>query len=219
MKKGKVKIQIGVETKMIDFSAVKTILPENLSKKKETELSDLKKEPEFQLEPPLAPAEEKRPPAVSPKTLRSLSALIPGWSPLFFSDDRKIQMTGGMIALSELYILYQGLEFFMKPDSYSESSRPERALNSTAILATNNQSLFVYYHWKNLEMVVTQRGNIMDESEFYEQGRFYGFALLAILSIDFYISRSELFSGSLKSIRLSTTDGGKTSFLSVSWVF
>lgn len=155
-------------------------------------------------------------------------ALIPGWSPLLLADDRKVQITGGIIALSELYVLYRGLEFFLKPERYyEEPGKPSHEAFTTWALVTafpNNSFTssvaFVYFHVNAPHFVVTQRGNVMEDEEFNKQRSFYGVALFSVLALDFILSSTtDLTAGSIKSVRLSTSDGGRTSMIGITWVF
>ncbi|TGL82095.1 hypothetical protein [Leptospira yasudae] len=249
MKNGNlVEIRIGKETQIIEFSKVESILPEFPAKR---EVKEVRKEKisksqdqptdKTQQNGPLSteslPSKTQEPiennatsTVAEPKKKNryyGLQALIPGWSPLLLSDDYKVKATGGIIAFSELYLLYRGLEFFAKPERYfqapfspsSEATIPWiLSFNSGLNASTNNLPVLIF-NIQAPHYVVTQRGHVMEDSEFNRQRNFYGFALLAVLTLDIVLSKSSLMEGNIRSVRLITSDGGNTSSIAVTWIF
>ncbi|TGL92782.1 hypothetical protein EHQ76_19635 [Leptospira barantonii] len=252
MKNGNsVEIRIGNETQTIEFSKVESILPEFSSKKKIKEVvrkekiskdvdpsSVSSKTPQTIPLSPTEPEPAKTEPAetnttsvAEPKKKNRyyrLQALIPGWSPLLLSDDYKIKATGGLIAFSELYLLYKGFEFFEKPERFyqapfgppaSEAIVPWIASFSSPLNASTNNLPAILFNLQAPHFVVTNRGHIMEESEFNRQKQFYMVAFAAALTLDFVLSSKDLIEGDIRSVRLSTSDGGRTSNISLTWIF
>ncbi|AOP33197.1 hypothetical protein A0128_04595 [Leptospira tipperaryensis] len=193
------------------------VIPETTLKVDLTPLS----EPEKKVEK----VDKEETPFFQFRTSRTLQALVPGWSPLLLADDRKAQMTGGILALSELYVLYRGLEFFAKPEKFFN---PPSAVSEESFIpyffsvasSSQNGGLGIAYFFLNEnKYVVTDKGHLMEKSDFYSQREFYGIALFSLIAIDVYLSNTDLYSGNLKSVRFSTLDGGRASSLSVTWVF
>lgn len=250
MKNGNlVEIRIGKETQIIEFSKVESILPEFPAKKDSKEIrkekisklqdhSPVKIQETAPLSPESLPSKTAEPVennatsvVAEPKKKNRyyrLQALIPGWSPLLLSDDYKVKATGGLIAFSELYLLYKGFEFFAKPERFYQpplGPSSEEALVpwflsfSSPINASTNNFPVLYFNLQAPHFVVTRRGQIMEESEFNRQKEFYTIALAAVFTLDFVLSSKDLIEGDIRSVRLSTSDGGRTSMLSITWVF
>ncbi|RHX94293.1 hypothetical protein DLM76_09360 [Leptospira yasudae] len=249
MKNGNlVEVRIGKETQIIDFSKVESILPEfpakrdskGLRKEKISKLEDhstVKAQQTAPLSPESLPSKTAEPVennatsvVAEPKKKNRyyrLQALIPGWSPLLLSDDYKVKATGGLIAFSELYLLYKGFEFFAKPESYfrapfgpsSEAMIPWVLSFNSGLNASANNLPVLIFNFQAPHYVVTQRGHVMEDSEFNRQRNFYGFALLAVLTLDIVLSKSTLIEGNIRSVRLITSDGGNTSSIAVTWIF
>ncbi|PJZ55665.1 hypothetical protein [Leptospira barantonii] len=254
MKNGNsVEIRIGNETQTIDFSKVESILPEFSAKKKIKEVVRKEKiSKEADTTPVLAPAKseqtiplsptEPEPAKTEPQEINTtsvaepkkknryyrLQALIPGWSPLLLSDNYRIKATGGLIAFSELYLLYKGFEFFEKPERFfqapfgppaSEAIVPWIASFSSSFNSSTNNFPVLFFQFQAPQLVVTNRGHIMEESEFNRQKQFYMVAFAAVLTLDFVLSSKDLIEGDFRSVRLSTSDGGRTSNISLTWVF
>ncbi|MBM9499081.1 hypothetical protein JWG44_02285 [Leptospira sp. 201903071] len=251
MKNGNsVEFRVGTVTKVIKFSKVNTILPDNSSSKKpkvrtastaiansqvvsepKTETkTEIKAEPKTEtkttqvIEPEIKKEEvlNEEIPFSRSRTSRTLQALIPGWSPLLLSDERSGWITGGVIAASELYVLYRGFDFFQKPKEFfgsaSEISK-EAIIPYYASIGSQNGAVVLFFFFKSNEYIVTQRGYVMEKTEFNHQREFYGITLLSLIAVNIYLSNSELYSWDLKSVRLSTSDSGNTSSLSFTWVF
>lgn len=242
-----VEIRIGNQVQTIEFSKVESILPEFSVRKKPkkeklaeaTSTSPIPSAPESS-SPVLnkvSKNDAQNPPEINatskteiPKRSRwyPVQALIPGWSPLLLSDDYKIKATGGLIAFSELYILYKGFEFFATPERFfqapfgppaSEAVIPWIASISSPLNASTNNFPTLFFQFQAPQLVVTQRGHIMEKTEFNQQKEFYGIALAAVLTLDVVLSSTSLTEGSIRSVRLSTNDGGRTSSIAITWVF
>ncbi|MBM9579025.1 hypothetical protein JWG45_17905 [Leptospira sp. 201903070] len=237
MKNGNlVEFRIGKVTKHIEFSKVSSILPENPSSKKPKNkmiqttvvtpaiVSEPAQQTIQQTEPEIKKDDVLKEKVRSPmsRTSKTLQALIPGWSPLLFSEDRNGWITGGVLALSELYVLYRGFDFFQKPKEffgYSSDISKEALIPYYASIGSQNGFVILFFFFKSSDYFVTQRGYVMEKSEFFHQREFYGIALLSLIAVNIYLSSSELYSGDLKSVRLYTSDSGNTSSLSFTWVF
>ncbi|TGK18510.1 hypothetical protein [Leptospira stimsonii] len=125
MKNGNlVEYKVGNETKVIEFSKVDSILPENpVSKKPKVKPGPalvLEESPKVVAKPQIEEGKVEKAvkediPFSKSRTSRTLQALVPGWSPLLLADDRTAQFTGGIICLSQIYLFWRGQEFFTKP--------------------------------------------------------------------------------------------------------
>lgn len=249
MKNGNsVEIRIGKETQVIEFSKVESILPEfpakkdpkEIRKEKISKLQDRSPvktrentgplSPESLPSKTVEPAENNATMLAEPKIKNRyyrLQALIPGWSPLLLSDDYKVKATGGIIAASELYLLYRGFEFFAKPERYyqapsgpsSEATIPWLLSISSGLNASANGIPVLYFNMQAPHLVVTQRGHVMEDSEFNRQKEFYALALVTVLTLDIVFGSANLIEGNIKSVRLITSDGGRTSSVAITWVF
>ncbi|TGM58328.1 hypothetical protein [Leptospira adleri] len=237
-------------TKVIEFSKVDSILPEFSTPKKpkpkakpETPKVEVATEskpledlnpPSSSSPPPILPPPEpekkedtivtasKETPFYRSKTSRTLQALVPGWSPMLLAEERQTQIAGGILAFSELYVLYRGFEFFAKPKQFfnpPSGISEESYIPYIAGVNTSNGLGLLYLLTNGHNYVVTNKDHLMDKSDFYSQREFYGIAFLSLIAIDVYLSNSNLLGGDLKSVRFSTSDGGRSSSLSVTWSF
>ncbi|WP_100788049.1 hypothetical protein [Leptospira adleri] len=164
----------------------------------------------------------KETPFFRSKTSRTLQALVPGWSPMLLAEERQTQIAGGILAFSELYVLYRGFEFFAKPKQFfnpPSGISEESYIPYIAGVRTNNGLGLVYLFMDGHNYVITNKDHLMEKSDFYSQREFYGIAFLSLIAIDVYLSNSNLLGGDLKSVRFSTSDGGRSSSLSVTWSF
>lgn len=250
-----VEFRVGAVTKVIEFSKVDSILPEFSTPKKPKPKPEVQKaeapksevvteskpsenldssssssplilpipEPEKK-EDTIAPV-QKETPFVRSRTSRTLQALVPGWSPLLLAEEPQTRIAGGILAFSQLYVLYRGFEFFARPKPFfnlpsgisEESYIPYIASANTAQQTGGVGIIYLLTNGHNY--VITNKDHLMEKSDFYSQREFYGIAFLSLIAIDVYLSNSNLLSGDLKSVRFSTSDGGRSSFLSVTWSF
>ncbi|WP_147456085.1 hypothetical protein [Leptospira stimsonii] len=230
MKNGNlVEYKVGNETKVIEFSKVDSILPENpVSKKPKVKPGPalvLEESPKVVAKPQIEEGKVEKAvkediPFSKSRTSRTLQALVPGWSPLLLADDRRTQLSGGLIALSELIVLYRGYEFFHSSKPYFRSPLNPSPESVIPLLASSlNTGATLYFQIEARGKVITTEGHIMEKSEYQSQQKFYGIALFALISLDIYLSNTILYRGNLKSVSLSPLDGGHGSSISITWVF
>ncbi|TGK34451.1 hypothetical protein EHQ12_01295 [Leptospira gomenensis] len=165
---------------------------------------------------------------------RLLQALLPFWSPLLLSDRGSQQLLGGLMIFTKLFILYEGRTYFQKPRPYfafgqedlSPQGRQDFYLTFGAFLSSptgNNaaSAAFLLYQFglKGSDYVVSSNGTRMEEELFYERRRNYAYLLLTAITLDIFLSNRDLSSGDLKSVSVSTSDGGRANSLSFTWVF
>lgn len=161
---------------------------------------------------------------------RLLQALVPFWSPLLLSDRGSQQLLGGLMVFTKLFILYDGQTYFQKPRPYlhlgSSDSSPEGVRDfytlmpvATANGGSGGGALLLYFGYRASEQVISSKGDRMEEDLFYERRRNYAYLLLTAITLDIFLSNADLSSGDLKSVNVSTSDGGRTNSLSFTWVF
>ncbi len=159
------------------------------------------------------------------RTGKFFQSIIPGWSPMIISNDSLESSLGVVTSISEIFLMYKGIEFFDEPKKYVTNFGPSTEARfdyiTYSIISGNLKSPLpvIYFNYTGQQMIVTSQNNILEESTFYHNRNLYASALIATIAIDIGLSQYFHHSAIPKSIHITNTDGGHSTLITLNWIF